>query len=858
VDHDDATQEGEGQTLVKSKSFDEYPLWGDSLGSDFIFHEPSGMFFPTDYYHRSVEPLFQYTCQQTNCQFNAQDQESADVAQGGGAKDTAGGDEKEDEDTTHNQTNNTNAHQSPLLRRLQDHLRARHRLALCQLCCTHQRDFVANLPRFTPNQLKRHLQQGDGKGSGFAGHPVCEFCRPKRFYDLTLLHQHLNKEHYKCHVCQQLDLDNQFFKNYSSLQKHFDQYHYLCKHPTCLEARFVVFANDLDLIHHQRQVHGSDGGASGNSSTKIQLEFRVRRSPGSDGPQQDVPDANDFNYNLDGQAFVPAALPQSAHGATNVASDNALHPLHVQRTEELRQQAAALRQEASSGTEAFPSLPPPTQDAASQQQQSDRLRFGWTEGTTLQRVGQRKNAGEVTEQDFPSLPSGGGATTAAQRRRMGAAPVQRQFAAMNMASSAPTNSGWTGSSAAVVASPASTTATPTPNSFGANYPSLTSTARRNDASNLTGDNFPSLGPAPGANRNPGGRQQQPYTAANALAKKLHNNSANLSANNFPSLGATTSASVRHQYPAADALTQRNRQQAPSLNSTTDFPAPQVSMASSSQNAFRQKMVGKSPGAPSQEALANVLKAPTAASKATVEDMKASLGPANYKKLKNYTKEFVGGQLAPDAYVDHAAAVFDRGYADPDFWNFVPSLLESCPDEYASNQALQYMQHLKKMRNGALNAEAMGHTKAPSISSWSVSSSSVASAPSSGANVAPGQWSSVSGSRVTAPPSTTNHPGMKFTAVPAQTRAAPLPNTIAGKKKNAWGSSGTTSVVRAKAPPGSVSVAAAKAAAKPQKATATSYMAKETKANNQAASKAAGKKKKKGKQNNELRQLAFGS
>jgi hypothetical protein len=91
--------------------------------------------------------------------------------------------------------------------------------------------------------------------------------------------------------------------------------------------------------------------------------------------------------------------------------------------------------------------------------------------------------------------------------------------------------------------------------------------------------------------------------------------------------------------------------------------------------------------------------------------------------------------------------------------------------------------------------------------------------------------------------------------PIMSRPAPIPS----KKNNAWGSGGKATVVRAKAPPGSVAVAAANQG--PQGGTATKFMAKEqkkeaqTKTNNNNNSNKSVKKK--NKQKDELRALAFG-
>ena len=777
------------------KTFSEYPIWGNELGSDFIFREDVGMFFPINYFDREIQPLFGYPCTFPKCTFDGSF--PATYMEGDG-----------------NSNNNNNKSESTpsskiALRALQDHLRNKHRLVLCGLCTDHPRDFVARLPRFTPTQLKDHFNKGDGADSGFHGHPLCEFCRPKRFYDLTELHKHLTKDHYKCHVCERKGLHNQFFRDYQALEKHFDRQHFLCHHQQCLEARFMVFANEIDLADHERSVHGTSSG-----DTKIQLEFRVRRS--TTAPEnQHVPDENDFNFGLDGEAFVPAALPVSRDGELS------LHPRHVERTAELRQHAASLRDSSFPNQEAFPTLQNTTDESTAAQQ---ALRMGWTDGVSIRRVAKAKPSGKVTDEDFPTLPT-------EQRSKSNIANTKlharsnNTFQAMNVAATG----NWNGAtlSAATAASSISATSSFL-NSGGQPKGSSYS------ASNLSADNFPSLGPSAGLSR-------PNYSAANALAKRM-SSKPNMSTDNFPALGGLA------RPPASLAtLSHPSKPKAPpSFNSEAEFPAPPSS--SQQRPKTRQSNVGSQ--GPSS------LGVPTANAVATVGEMKVAMGSTAYKILKGFTKEFASGELNPESYIDHAATVFEKGYADDKFWSFIPTLVASCPDHYASAKAMRYMEHLKKMRNGAINAEAAHATTTER--SWP-------GGPSAATNTAPPSshtFSSTANARFSAP-----SPPPLPTAASVAGRYIPPPppvsrlQTIPGKTKSAWGGTGGVStVVRAKAPPGSVAVAAANA--KPQIGTATKFMAKEmkleawTKANGSNSN--IGSKGKKKKQNDELRRLAFGS
>ena len=136
---------------------------------------------------------------------------------------------------------------------------------------------------------------------------------------------------------------------------HFDQQHYLCHHPQCLSARFIVFDNDIDLCSHEINIHGTARTANGGG-TKIQLEFRVRR-PGQDGEdhERSVPTDQDFRYGLDGEVFVPEALPSQQRQQVN--EPVITYGPHAERTAQLRSEAERLRQ-LKHDEEAFPSLGP--------------------------------------------------------------------------------------------------------------------------------------------------------------------------------------------------------------------------------------------------------------------------------------------------------------------------------------------------------------------------------------------------------------------------------------------------------------------------------------------------------------------
>ena len=653
--------------------------------STFFRRDDVGMHFPNVIYEREVLPLLGYACGMKNCEFT--NTGSTYINQ------------KDMQDA-----NNSNKKPAPGgrdvkkrlagLKALKAHLRIEHGYALCDLCVDNRRDFVSRLARYTPRGLKDHQSKGDGDLSGFTGHPLCEFCRPLRFYDIAKLHEHLNKEHYKCHICDKLGRPNQFFKDYERLERHFDREHFMCHDPQCLAARFVVFENEIDLRGHEANVHGTsrrDGG------TKIKLEFRVRRE--GEHLEQSLPNGDDFQFGLNGEAFVPDALPGQQQRQANEPQIS--HPLHAARTAELRAQAARVRERdggtavggnGSGSSEAFPALGP---DANAR-----GMLVGWTSGgarTAASRPGtaglRKTPVGRVTAEEFPSLggPSVPGSTNRYAALGLGrrAKPVTRQGGGFNFSAAASrptcTTARATGS-APIPGMQSYATSAPSmgrndfpslgggPRAFVAAYPTSSSSSRA--APNVrSSDNFPSLGG--GGNRaksSAAAQSSNPYAAAQAHAKKL---------NAGKTLGSAPSASSAY----------------PALSSSADFPAPPVSGAKKSK--MKAAFAPKKP-----PPMDNVMQFPPPSSssmmtknesiqagKETVQSLKQILGSVRYKKLKSLTRAFAEGATSPESYVDDAASLFDGGVGDAAFWDHIPPLINDIPNKMAVSRAMQHLDSL---------------------------------------------------------------------------------------------------------------------------------------------------------------------
>ena len=641
-------------------------------------------------------------------------------------------------------------------------------------------------------------------------------------------------------------------------------------------------------------------GGTSSGSTKINLEFNIRRANGSTGQRQNSPSEADFNYDLDGQAFVPPALINESSNNNNSNDRNVisnipnnetmLHPQHIQRTEELRAHAAVIREQhaLNSQEESFPTL-----QAGAAPTSSAAPLVGWTSGTALQNMNtSNRNVGEVNQEAFPTLASNTSnknKNKKAIRGNIGA--TRRQFAAMT--TSANNQQQDQASWGEAISSR-----------------SATSTRQKNRQTDLAGENFPTLGrpssSSASASVNTLARQnlqrraiapsmnsatEFPSMASSGRSSSTRSIArttafapppSTRSTSDFPSM-QTSGRSASHNVTRAMTFapppsmssasdfpsmqgsslsagngsiarpTKKDLKKPPSMSSASDFPAPPSAKQPTKQNV-RQQMLRESDRKMQPEN--NILQADmtsVASARATIEDMKASLGQNNFKQLKKLTKTFAQEQLSPEGYIDQAAALFEKEYEDQRFWSFLPSLLQSCPNQGSAQHALKYMNSLKRQQGRTNDKKVTASARATS-SKWSGNSAK----------------SSNTMRQVIPPPIPATYATPRPLTRPVAASSAPRPlkqpmvaamrpQTISSKKNGAWGAGGKPKVVRTNALPGSVGAAAASQG--PQGGSATKYMAKQQKKEKQAKNSNNNNQQqnraKKKKQKNELRDLAFG-
>ncbi|KAI5286541.1 hypothetical protein KEM54_006693, partial [Ascosphaera aggregata] len=196
---------------------------------------------------------------------------------------------------------------------LHHHVKSRHGKQMCELCTKHKKVFTHEHELFTVNQLRKHEKYGDhvpgsADQSGFKGHPECGFCRI-RFYGDDELYAHCRDRHERCHICDRRSngCNPQYYVNYDALEEHFKQSHYLCLDKECLEKKFVVFENQMDLKAHQLGEHPNSMSKDARRDARhVDLSaFDVRQAYQTERPRRGAGRGRDPNVEA-----IPASSAQ--------------------------------------------------------------------------------------------------------------------------------------------------------------------------------------------------------------------------------------------------------------------------------------------------------------------------------------------------------------------------------------------------------------------------------------------------------------------------------------------------------------------------------------------------------------------
>eukprot|EP01125_Pyxidicula_operculata_P001310 TRINITY_DN11205_c0_g1_i1.p1 TRINITY_DN11205_c0_g1~~TRINITY_DN11205_c0_g1_i1.p1 ORF type:complete len:659 (-),score=173.58 TRINITY_DN11205_c0_g1_i1:62-2038(-) len=158
---------------------------------------------------------------------------------------------------------------------LVNHIERTHKLSFCDLCFKFRRVFLHQQVLYTKEELQKHLNGGD-PDLRIKPHPLCKFCHQKYFSDEELF-KHLTEKHETCFICDMDGVRFQYFRDYSHLEQHFRNKHFLCEDPQCLKDRFVVFKNKMELQAHSVHYHLSSMSRDEQASARrLELSFTVR------------------------------------------------------------------------------------------------------------------------------------------------------------------------------------------------------------------------------------------------------------------------------------------------------------------------------------------------------------------------------------------------------------------------------------------------------------------------------------------------------------------------------------------------------------------------------------------------------
>ena len=209
------------------------------------------------------------------------------------------------------------------------------------------------------------------------------------------------------------------------------------------------------------------------------------------------------------------------------------------------------------------------------------------------------------------------------------------------------------------------------------------------APSMSSGNFPSLGGGPSRPGSGGGGN--PYAAAQSHARRLKAGAAPGSAPP-PSSSAFPSLSSGIDFPAPPAATSRKSAVKSALAPRQQAPPPRV------DNMLQFPPPGAA-GKPTPQELRQGMD--------TVESLKLILGKAGFKRLKSATKDLASGSVQPDAYVETAASLFEKGLDDDEFWSNVPLLVKDLPNRAASEKTLGHMERIRlerQMRGAGIREE----------------------------------------------------------------------------------------------------------------------------------------------------------
>lgn len=285
---------------------------------------------------------------------------------------------------------------------LMQHVNNHHKnVCLCQLCLENRPLFMDEHEVMTKKEFTAHMKGMDNAESPHfhddfpnrftAGHPRCQFCKT-HFFDQTALYNHLQREHFTCHLCDSSKMFR-YYQDLNGLRAHHRQSHFvceLCDHEQEMQTSDVNYAFRTvgEFTHHMRDVH-----ALRDSHQRYLVTGKQHVSSASNTATTyydlDVGSANPYNPTQSQAVRAPGSQQQQQHHSHRGQESNP----SVQLIPPNMRVAGRI-----SGTGRL--FGPDSSDLAMQAMSESAYR------AAAQRNRFIKPA-KMTEQSFPSLPSSG-------------------------------------------------------------------------------------------------------------------------------------------------------------------------------------------------------------------------------------------------------------------------------------------------------------------------------------------------------------------------------------------------------------------------------------------------------------------
>jgi hypothetical protein len=181
-----------------------------------------------------------------------------------------------------------------------------HQKTFCKICLAGRTVFIREQRIYHTQKLRQHIEHGDPggeKGAEILPHPWCDFCQQFYYNDQIFL-DHLQRLHLTCHLCDDF-YKSYYYSDYPSLEKHFNQSHYLCPYEDCKNKCYVAFQSQNELKAHTEMVHTARGNKVASHNVNSWLNFKdddedsgVGRRPKVQKPRNELKDKEGVDFSF--------------------------------------------------------------------------------------------------------------------------------------------------------------------------------------------------------------------------------------------------------------------------------------------------------------------------------------------------------------------------------------------------------------------------------------------------------------------------------------------------------------------------------------------------------------------------------